>query len=30
MTNLKNATWQGYRRADGRFGSRNHVIVLPV
>jgi (2R)-sulfolactate sulfo-lyase subunit beta len=27
---LKNATWQGYRRADGRFGSRNHVIVLPV
>ena len=30
MTNLKNATWQGFRRADGRFGSRNHVIVLPV
>ena len=29
-SNLKNATWQGYRRADGRFGSRNHVIVLPV
>ena len=30
MSNLKNATWQGFRRADGRFGSRNHVIVLPV
>jgi (2R)-sulfolactate sulfo-lyase subunit beta len=29
-SNLKNATWQGYRRPDGRFGSRNHVIVLPV
>jgi (2R)-sulfolactate sulfo-lyase subunit beta len=29
-TDLRNATWQGYRRADGRFGSRNHVIVLPV
>jgi (2R)-sulfolactate sulfo-lyase subunit beta len=28
--NLKNATWHGFRRADGRFGSRNHVIILPV
>lgn len=30
MTDLRNATWQGFRRADGRFGSRNHVIILPV
>ncbi len=27
---LKDATWLGYERADGRFGARNHVIVLPV
>ena len=20
----------GYRRADGRFGVRNHVLVIPV
>ena len=28
--NLKDTTWLGYERADGRFGARNHVIVLPV
>jgi (2R)-sulfolactate sulfo-lyase subunit beta len=28
--NLKNATWNGFRRADGRFGSRNHVVIMPV
>jgi (2R)-sulfolactate sulfo-lyase subunit beta len=22
--------WTGYRRADGRYGIRNHVIILPV
>ncbi len=27
---LKNATFQGYRRENGRVGVRNHVIVLPV
>ena len=27
---LKDTTWLGYERADGRFGARNHVIVLPV
>lgn len=27
---LKNATWNGFRRADGRFGSRNHVVIMPV
>ncbi len=28
--NLKDTTWLGYERADGRFGARNHVIILPV
>jgi (2R)-sulfolactate sulfo-lyase subunit beta len=27
---LKNATFRGYRRANGRVGVRNHVVVLPV
>ena len=27
---LSNATFWGYRRANGRVGVRNHVIVLPV
>jgi (2R)-sulfolactate sulfo-lyase subunit beta len=27
---LSKATFQGYRRANGRVGVRNHVIVLPV
>jgi (2R)-sulfolactate sulfo-lyase subunit beta len=27
---LKNATFWGYRRDNGRVGVRNHVIVLPV
>ena len=27
---LKNATFRGYRRDNGRVGVRNHVIVLPV
>jgi (2R)-sulfolactate sulfo-lyase subunit beta len=27
---LKNATFQGYKRENGRVGVRNHVIVLPV
>jgi (2R)-sulfolactate sulfo-lyase subunit beta len=27
---LKNATWNGFRRPDGRFGSRNHVVIMPV
>ena len=27
---LKNATFQGYRRENGRAGVRNHVIILPV
>ena len=29
-TDLKNATFWGYRRDNGRVGVRNHVIVLPV
>jgi len=28
--NLKNATFQGYKRENGRIGVRNHVIILPV
>jgi (2R)-sulfolactate sulfo-lyase subunit beta len=28
--NLRNATWNGFRRPDGRFGSRNHVVIMPV
>jgi (2R)-sulfolactate sulfo-lyase subunit beta len=27
---LKNATFHGYRRENGRVGVRNHVIILPV
>jgi (2R)-sulfolactate sulfo-lyase subunit beta len=27
---LKNATFRGYRRENGRIGVRNHVIILPV
>ncbi|GJL82127.1 MAG: galactarate dehydratase [marine bacterium B5-7] len=27
---INNATFMGYRRENGRFGVRNHVIVLPV
>ena len=27
---LENATFRGYRRANGRVGVRNHVVVLPV
>lgn len=27
---LNNATFWGYRRENGRFGVRNHVIILPV
>jgi len=30
MINPKNLKLTGYRRADGRFGVRNHVIILPV
>src|SRR5512136_1560918 len=29
-TDLKNATFHGYRRENGRVGVRNHVIILPV
>ena len=27
---LTSATFQGYRRENGRVGVRNHVIILPV
>lgn len=27
---LNNATFQGYRRENGRVGVRNHVVILPV
>ena len=27
---LKNATFRGYKRENGRVGVRNHVIILPV
>ncbi|HSN21159.1 MAG TPA: UxaA family hydrolase [Usitatibacter sp.] len=27
---LKNATFQGYKRENGRIGVRNHVLILPV
>ena len=27
---MENRTFYGYRRADGRVGVRNHVIILPV
>jgi len=30
MINASNLRLTGYRRADGRFGIRNHVIILPV
>jgi (2R)-sulfolactate sulfo-lyase subunit beta len=28
--NLDNATFMGFKRENGRFGVRNHVIILPV
>ena len=28
--NLKDATFMGYRRENGRMGIRNHVIILPL
>jgi len=28
--NLKGASFEGYRRENGRMGVRNHVIILPV
>ena len=28
--NLKNSTFWGYKRENGRIGVRNHVIILPV
>src|SRR5499426_4132024 len=28
--NLDKATFRGYRRANGRVGVRNHVVILPV
>ncbi|CAN1538248.1 UxaA Altronate dehydratase [Burkholderiaceae bacterium] len=30
MMNLKDATFMGYRRENGRMGIRNHVIILPL
>ncbi|CAN1516938.1 UxaA Altronate dehydratase [Burkholderiaceae bacterium] len=30
MINLKQATFMGYRRENGRMGIRNHVIILPL
>jgi len=27
---LENATFEGYRRENGRVGVRNHVVILPV
>src|SRR5437868_15116714 len=30
MIDPKKMKLTGYRRADGRFGIRNHVIILPV
>ena len=27
---LKNSTFWGYKRENGRIGVRNHVIILPV
>jgi (2R)-sulfolactate sulfo-lyase subunit beta len=27
---LKNATFRGYKRENGRVGVRNHVVILPV
>jgi (2R)-sulfolactate sulfo-lyase subunit beta len=28
MINLKEATFMGYRRENGRMGIRNHVIIF--
>ena len=30
MMNLKDATFMGYRRENGRMGIRNHVLILPL
>src|SRR3954464_15959892 len=30
MINAKDLKLTGYRRPDGRYGVRNHVVVLPV
>ena len=30
MINLKQATFMGYRRENGRMGIRNHVVILPL
>jgi (2R)-sulfolactate sulfo-lyase subunit beta len=30
MLNLKEATFMGYRRENGRMGIRNHVVILPL
>lgn len=30
MANLNNLSFMGYRRANGRVGIRNHVIILPL
>ena len=30
MINLKEATFMGYRRENGRMGIRNHVVILPL
>ncbi|WP_353431830.1 UxaA family hydrolase [Polynucleobacter sp. MWH-UH23A] len=30
MINLKDATFMGYRRENGRMGIRNHVLILPL
>ncbi len=30
MMNLKDASFMGYRRENGRMGIRNHVIILPL
>jgi (2R)-sulfolactate sulfo-lyase subunit beta len=30
MSNLKEASFMGYRRENGRMGIRNHVIILPL
>ena len=29
-TDLKKATFWGYKRENGRIGVRNHVVILPV
>ena len=28
--NLKNTTFEGWRRENGRMGVRNHVVILPL